>query len=901
MKKHLLAILFTVTVFQAFGQTNSPWKLISADRGSAVDRIRDTQYSENQKLVTFDSEVFSQLLANVSDVKLNQPGIEIQFPNINGELERFLVWESSNFEADLQSRFPEIRAFAGKGITDPSARLNFSFSPYGIQTMVVRADKGSEYIEPYTKDNSIYVIFDSATRTKERLSFNCNTEDVELNQSVSDGAAAKASNQVYKTLRLALSCTGEYAQYFGGTVSKALSAMNATMTRVNGILEIDLAVKLLMIDNTSIIYTSPSSDPYSPVVGGNAPNSWGSELQTTLTNEVGESNYDIGHLFGASGGGGNAGCVGCVCVNGQKGSAYTSPSNNKPQGDTFDIDYVVHEMGHQLGANHTFSYGGVSGSENTSYNIEPGSGSTIMGYAGITGATDVQSHSDPYFAYRSIAQIQTNLAQPSKNCAISYNSSTSPAYANMKPAVSSGASYSIPAGTAFKLVGSGSGTEGETLTYCWEQNNDATIVTPDDSFPSPTKTDGPNFRSLLPSLSPVRYMPPLKDVLEGNLFPTWEMISTVSRSLNFTLTVRDNAPGGGQTNTSSSLITVVDTGSAFAVTSPSIEDVSWELGSTQTITWNVAGTTGNGINTSNVNILLSTDGGQTFSIVLASNTNNDGSETIIMPNEASPYCRIMIEAVGNLFYAVSPNVALGYSFSNICTTYTNNASMSIPDGAGINVAGTTVSKSISVPLTGILTDVNTTVSGTHPWIWDLIVSLQHPDGSVVKLLNRKCNNSSSGFNILFNDGAPAIVCSTNVNGTYAPSDFLSMLNGKNLYGDWLLTATDYYSGKTGTINNWSLEVCGKVPVLATSDFQFSDLAVYPNPSSGNFTIRLSNPTSEAISVSVFDLRGRIIFENSYGNQADFIQNIQLNNADAGMYLLSITAGNYKSVKKLIVD
>ena len=82
---------------------------------------------------------------------------------------------------------------------------------------------------------------------------------------------------------------------------------------------------------------------------------WNAQLQSTLTSIIGEANYDIGHMFGASGGGGNAGCIGCVCVNGSKGSGITSPADGIPQGDNFDIDYVVHEVGHQLGANHTFS------------------------------------------------------------------------------------------------------------------------------------------------------------------------------------------------------------------------------------------------------------------------------------------------------------------------------------------------------------------------------------------------------------------------------------------------------------------------------------------------------------------------------------------------------------------
>jgi hypothetical protein len=107
---------------------------------------------------------------------------------------------------------------------------------------------------------------------------------------------------------------------------------------------------------------------------------WNAQLQSTLTNVIGEANYDNGHMFGASGGGGNAGCIGCVCVNGSKGSGITSPADGIPQGDNFDIDYVVHEVGHQLGANHTFSMS----LEGTGQNKEVGSGITIMVTPDIT-------------------------------------------------------------------------------------------------------------------------------------------------------------------------------------------------------------------------------------------------------------------------------------------------------------------------------------------------------------------------------------------------------------------------------------------------------------------------------------------------------------------------------------
>ncbi len=154
-------------------------------------------------------------------------------------------------------------------------------------------------------------------------------------------------------MRLAQSVTAEYSNYFGATsasqVALVLAAVNATLTRCNGVYEKDLAIHLnLIAATTNVFYYNPSTDPYSPASSG-AGGAWNGQLQSTLTSVIGAANYDIGHLFGASGGGGNAGCIGCICVDTSKGSGFTSPADNIPQGDNFDIDYVVHEVGQPVG------------------------------------------------------------------------------------------------------------------------------------------------------------------------------------------------------------------------------------------------------------------------------------------------------------------------------------------------------------------------------------------------------------------------------------------------------------------------------------------------------------------------------------------------------------------------
>ncbi|WP_298734225.1 reprolysin-like metallopeptidase [uncultured Chitinophaga sp.] len=586
----------------------------------------------------------------------------ISLPNADGEIEQFEIREASNFEPALQARFPEIRAFSGKGITDKQATLKLSISPQGIQTMVFRTGKESEFIEPYSADHTVYAVFKKQPKT---LPWKCTTPEQQLAndiaRQVTDPYARSTGDM--KTLRLAQSVTAEYSNYFGATsasqVGLVLAAVNATLTRCNGVYEKDLALHLnLIAATTDVFYYNPSTDPYSPASSG-AGGAWNSQLQSTLNSVIGSANYDIGHLFGASGGGGNAGCIGCICVNSSKGSGFTSPADAIPQGDNFDIDYVTHEVGHQLGANHTFSMG----NEGTGVNVEPGSGITIMGYAGITGQ-DLAPHSIDIFHAVSIAQIQANLS--GKTCPVTTSISAN----NATPVVNAGANYTIPISTPFALTGAATDANaGDVLTYCWEQTDNASSSqTGSASVASPTKASGPNWISLPPVTSPTRYFPKLSTILAGGLVSgplsggdagaNTEALSSVSRTLHFRLTVRDNAPYSatapvsiGQTNFADMTVTVTNSSGPFSVTAPNTA-VSWAGNSSQTVTWNVANTTASPVSCANVKISISTDGGNTFSTLVAS-TPNDGSEVITVPNTPTTTARIKVEAVGNIFFDIS--------------------------------------------------------------------------------------------------------------------------------------------------------------------------------------------------------------------------------------------------------
>ena len=493
---------------------------------------------------------------------------------------------------------------------------------------------------------SSYSVYTSSDKIASLSKFECKviaTAHKDLDKSLA--ARPNADDGKLRNFRLALSVTGEYTSYFGGTKALALAAINNSMTRVNGVFEKDFGVHMNLISNNDlVIYTSASSDPYS-VASTGSNGAWNQELQTTLTNVIGSANYDIGHLFGASGGGGNAGCIGCVCKNPTtsaplgKGSGFTSPGDGIPSGDNFDIDYVAHEMGHQFGGNHTFTHS----NEGTGVQMEPGSGSTIMGYAGITNL-DVQPHSDPYFHAISIQQV-TNYIKTT-TC------QTTTVTGNAIPTTNAGLDYTIPKSTPFMLTGVGTDANGDVLTYNWEQMNSQSTA----AAPSATKTTGVNYRSYNPTTSPIRYFPKMSSILTGATTTagseiTVEALSSVARTLNFRLTVRDNRAGGPANNSDDTIITVNGTAGPFTVSSPNTA-VSYVGNSTQTVTWNVAGTTANGVNCTNVDILLSTNAGSTWTTLFAA-TPNDGTQAVTIPNTPGTQNRIMVKGTNHIFFDVS--------------------------------------------------------------------------------------------------------------------------------------------------------------------------------------------------------------------------------------------------------
>ena len=660
-----IKIRFTLIVLLSISAINAQNNLWQEQFVNDANSIKaSSQQLQDSKIYSFALEVAKSQLTQAPQrsTSLNASNLILSFPNAKGQFERFAIFEASVMHPDLQANYPNIRSYSGQGLDDTSSRIRFSVSPLGFHGMILSANKEATFIQPYTEDLQSYVVYTKSERINSEDDFECHVLDRVNNKIANASSTRNADDSILRDYRLAVSATAEYTQYHGGTVPLALAAINTTMTRVNGIFENDLNVTLTLIANTDdVIYTNTASDPYSDTSGG-----YNGELQSTLTSVIGEANYDVGHLFANLQNNGNAGCIGCVCVNGQKGSGWTS--SVIPEGESFDVDYVAHEMGHQFGGNHTWTFGG---NEGTNAQMEPGSGSTIMGYAGITGpTTDVQSNSDPYFHAKSIEQITGYIKTTS--CQTNTN------IGNAVPVVNAGANYTIPAGTPFVLEGSATDADpGDVLTYCWEQYDENDAAT---TLPSATNTSGVAFRSFNPTTDTKRYVPQLETIKTGATASTWEVIPAVTRGLNFRLTVRDNRLGGGTNNSGDMLVSVDGNVGPFVVNVPNT-NVSWNAGTVQTILWDVAGTTGGGVNTANVDIYLSTDGGDTYPILLVSGIPNNGSQDIIVPDNQGTTNRIMVRGSNNIFFDISNvdftilepipcNTALvtGLVVSNISTT-----------------------------------------------------------------------------------------------------------------------------------------------------------------------------------------------------------------------------------------
>ena len=629
-----LRLVFSITIafLSFYGSAQSDYWQQEVSQQALNQRFSDRFDVQKGKVFSFEEQRFKKELKNVSTAKGNTK--IVYFPNADGESIAFQVSELPVFSLELSQKYPNIKSYVGYTLDGSRDKIRFSVSHRGIQSMIVYADKRSSTFMQKDTGNT-YVVYSRDPNAKRNSDFVCSTK-ASLTNKLGTRFLKPIDNQELRKFRLAVSASGEYTQYHGGTVADALAAINATVTRINEVFETDLAIRLELVANTDqVIFTDAATDPYS--------GSLSSKVQAELTNTIGEANYDIGILFNKAAGDGNAGSIGAVCKNGAKGSAYASTQT--PEGDFFDLDFVGHEMGHQFGANHTWSYE----SEGTGTQVEPGSGTTIMGYAGIAGDNNVAANGEDYFHYVSILQISEYLETIA--CGETITLSNNP------PVITAGADYIIPVSTAFVLTGEATDSDvSDILSFTWEQIDNGLVT--NSSF-GPTNPIGANFRSQRPNAIPTRYFPKLSRVVDGNLTQTnptinsdWETVSGIERAMNFAFTVRDNALGGGQVVSDVVNVFVENSAGPFVVTSQATNVITVG-GAAEQVIWDVANTEKAPINAQTVDLWLSIDGGETFPILLAEEVPNDGNQNVQLPSISTVEARIMVKAHNNVFFAVN--------------------------------------------------------------------------------------------------------------------------------------------------------------------------------------------------------------------------------------------------------
>ena len=786
-----LPVLVVFLMISTFLQAQSLW-IETAPK--EIPSNSPFYYLDNEKdqVLHFDLDV-TGLVQVLAQAPLENTGstneLLLQLPLATGTQKAFRITEYTLYTDGVHTGE---RTYYGTAADDPSIRVRADLTAHGFRAMFTSED-GVSFVEPMLLGTPEAGYISFAREGLESLNgFNCSFDPTGIAPDKNSGGTAQrsAGDCTFRSYRLAIATTGEYSNYFGATSSAQSSLVSAgvvtTVNRVNGVFESESAIRLNLLGNTAnSFYYSPTNDPYTD---GNA----GAMLNQNTPNlnaVYGSGAYDIGHVFGADGGNGVA-YLRSVCGV-RKGGGVTL--RDIPVGDPFDIDYVAHEMGHQFGGNHTQNN---SCQRNPGTAYEPGSASTIMGYAGIC-SPNVQNNSDPYFHAISLTEMGNFVTGNIGNgCATIVPSS------NSQPVVSAGTNIVLPQGTPFALTATGSDPNGDALTYQWEHYDNGIATMP----PSPTSTTGPNFRSLTPTASPTRFFPDYANVVSGTS-NIWEVLPTVARSSTFRVIARDNQAGG--CTQESDIVVTWSANGPFSVTSPNA-NTNWVYGQSTTLTWAVNGTNAAPISCPLVDLELSFDGGQTFNTTVATGVANNGSYTFTVPSSypTSNQARIRATCSDGRFYNLSGIFSISATAPTIqCQTF---SSVDLPKDIGPN-QGTITTSTVAVSVPAQATDINVVnVQGTHSFVADLEMDIISPSNVSRRLMYDPCNsqnNFSLSFDSETNNAYGSWPCPPTSGLSYQPLDNLNTLYTGVTNGNWTLRITDDANSDGGTLTNWGVEVC----------------------------------------------------------------------------------------------
>ena len=648
MKKTLLFLLLTASL-QLFAQ-NQFWQVSKS--ASVPTMIPKSRMPKTYANFDADYQSIVAYLRQAPSIASKKQGVAFDIPDESGTMHTYRIFRAATMSEGLQKKHHEIAAYRGYGVAHPSDIVSITTGTFGLQIGILRHNQTDIVIEPSQTGRNHYIVF--AKNQLPPTSFQCLTDE-QMDYNL-DKSTVKVSDENVHKYRFGIGVTAEYSQYHisravaAGTLANnasdadkkaaVLSAIVTTIDRVNSVYERDFGVILELVPNeTNAIFLDPNTDPYDnsdimSMLGANT---------GVLNNALGVNNYDGGHLFTTYAGGGISG-LGIIC--GYRKAASVTGSTN-PIGDAYDIDYVAHEVGHAFGCNHTFA-NSCGGNRSNSTSVEPGSGSTIMAYAGVC-SPNVQAHSDPYFHAISIQECG-NFVVNYTPCAQVVD------IGNHNPVIQT-TNYShhiIPASTPFMLEATANDADNDHLTYCWEETDP--ITTNYNAYlPNANYNNGPAFRSYNPKETGVRYFPKMPNILNHSYKNNWEVLPAVNRNMTFSVSVRDNHAGGGASPSETVHLQVDGNSGPFRMTSQTNAE-TWVTGETAEITWNVAGTQNNPVNCQYVDLLISTDNGLTFGTEIATQIPNNGHAEVVIPNIPSfDNGILMLKAHDNYFF----DIALG--------------------------------------------------------------------------------------------------------------------------------------------------------------------------------------------------------------------------------------------------
>ena len=781
------------------------------------------------RYLSFDKAELSRIVKEGLSSSTKTFSLDLPIPS--GGFERFEFRRSTTLSPRLSEKYPHLQAFNGRSLDNDGSTAQLELTTSGLSAQILdlqgrwmidavdRSD-ASKVRSYFTRDDSRARVplqcgfdHDQSYGSKRALPDQLNV----LQRPATTREQYRSRGAELRTYRLAIATTGEYSEYHGGTTEDTLSAIVRVVNRLNGIFNAELSVGFELVENVDeILFTDPLTDPFE---GNDDLDILIDESQSVIDDVIGAANYDIGHTFGSSGGG-LAGQG--PCRPGSKASGVTGGT----EGEFFVVDFVAHEIGHQFGMSHTFNSSAESCLENraASAAFEPGAGSTIMSYNGICGDDNIPqsplmaSNSDAMFHSYSYEQAADYIETFGSVCGATSDTG------NRVPQVDAGPEYSVPSGTPLVIEGGASDPDGHALTYSWEQRD----LGPAASLSAADDGSIPLFRALAPSASSIRYLPKLSTVVSGEI-DNVEKLPRLARTMEMVLTARDQRGGRNSDATSINVVSPPLIGKTFSIEEP---NVGGDIGRKGTIRWNVGNTDEPPISVSEIDLFLSTDGGNTFSDEPFATVANTGYARVAFPNDVdTDSARIMARGRGNIFFDVSdenfsldgsapatpevpaPISASAYGLSDqeieisfqpgasggisyhqaACTGEPIYSSFSASDSPEADFDDTSPARStVMVTGEGVVPPEGLTVSVdiTHTFRGDVVIDLVAPSGRVVQL------KSEDG-----NDGADDVV------ETYTVAGML----GEEVAGEWLLKVSDSYEFDQGTFNSWSLSGAGVTP------------------------------------------------------------------------------------------